>query len=97
MEIVSKWESSKIKLKRAYKERRKLMNKYRDIDLAYQIKQIVSKMIENLVTTERKQSQISKDKIFDLPSSRKIRSILKNDLKMNYKIVDRMEQKMTSK
>ena len=95
MEIVSKRES--YKLKRAYKERRNLMNKCRDADLAYKVKQIVSKMIGNLVTTERIQSQISKDKTFDHPSRRKIRSILKNDIKMKYKRVDRIKQKMTSK
>ena len=61
MEIVSKWESSKINLKRDYRERRKLMNKCRDDDLTYKIKQIALKMIGYSVTTESIQSQILKD------------------------------------
>ena len=71
MEIVSKWESSKIKLKTDYKEIRKLMNKCRD-DLTYKIKQIASKMIGYSVTTESIQSQILKVKTFDLPSHKKL-------------------------
>ena len=51
----------------------------------------------NLVTSESTQSQISKDKAFDLPSRRIIRSFLKNDLKQKYRRVDRIEKKMTSK
>ena len=47
------------KVKKSLQERRKLMNKCRDNDLAYNINQIVSKMIGNSVTTGSIQCQIS--------------------------------------
>ena len=55
-----------------------LMNRSRDYDLIYKIKQIISKMIGDLVSTNSIQNQIVKDRSFDIPFQRKFRSILKN-------------------